>query len=242
MQAISLGDTLYIEIADSDQLTSTDPNLSCEETNLVYQAVELFRKKTGFLFPISIHIQKQIPMSSGLGGGSSNLATTLWALNLLTGKIANEKTLQEWAGTLSSDAPFFFSSGTAYCTGRGEKIRNLPPLHKPYFYLASPAQGLSTSMVYHRCLPHTSSSEDPLKLLASLKHINDLEIPAFKLRADLKNLKENLLSLGFETALMTGSGSTFFCFGDIENPKLPGIKFTPASFFSRAENGWYDPP
>lgn len=61
-----------------------------------------------------------MPTGAGLGGGSSNAATALWAANQFNGGAATEKELQEWSSEIGSDIPFFFSHGAAYCTGRGE--------------------------------------------------------------------------------------------------------------------------
>lgn len=61
-----------------------------------------------------------MPSGAGLGGGSSNAATALWAANQFNGCVATEKELQEWSSEIGSDIPFFFSHGAAYCTGRGE--------------------------------------------------------------------------------------------------------------------------
>lgn len=65
-----------------------------------------------------------MPTGAGLGGGSSNAATALWAANQFSGCVATEKELQEWSGEIGSDIPFFFSHGAAYCTGRGEVCFN----------------------------------------------------------------------------------------------------------------------
>lgn len=76
-----------------------------------------------------IHLDKRVPSGAGLGGGSSNAATALWAANQFSGCIATEQELQEWSSEIGSDVPFFFSQGAAYCTGRGEvspTIRFLP--------------------------------------------------------------------------------------------------------------------
>lgn len=67
-----------------------------------------------------IHLDKQVPTGAGLGGGSSNAATALWAANELNGGLVSEKELQDWSSEIGSDVPFFFSHGAAYCTGRGE--------------------------------------------------------------------------------------------------------------------------
>ena len=72
-----------------------------------------------------IHLDKKVPTGAGLGGGSSNAATALWAANQFSGGIATEKELQEWSGEIGSDIPFFFSRGAAFCTGRGEVCKDM---------------------------------------------------------------------------------------------------------------------
>lgn len=67
-----------------------------------------------------IHLDKKVPTGAGLGGGSSNAATALWAANQLNGCVVSEEELKEWSSEIGSDIPFFFSHGAAYCTGRGE--------------------------------------------------------------------------------------------------------------------------
>ncbi|MCI16132.1 4-diphosphocytidyl-2-C-methyl-D-erythritol kinase, partial [Trifolium medium] len=86
----------------------------------IIKALNLYRKKTGTENFFWIHLDKRVPTGAGLGGGSSNAATALWAANQFNGCPATEKELQEWSSEIGSDVPFFFSQGAAYCTGRGE--------------------------------------------------------------------------------------------------------------------------
>jgi 4-diphosphocytidyl-2-C-methyl-D-erythritol kinase len=75
------------------------------------------------------NLVKRVPAGAGLGGGSGNAATALWAANELAGRPASEADLLEWSGEIGSDISVFFSTGAAYCTGRGEIVRNeAPPL------------------------------------------------------------------------------------------------------------------
>jgi len=244
MQAIAVGDHLHFEKANKDEITSDDPHLACDETNLVSKGVKLFRQKTKTTIPLRIHIEKNIPQEAGLGGGSSNLATTLWALNHLSNTAIPIQELKKWAGEISSDAPFFFSLGTAYSSGRGEIIQDLSPLPPQTLYLAKMNERLSTPHVYSHCKPHAISQLSPSYLLSEFSkgnfhYVNDLEKSAFNLKPQLKDLKEKLLSLGFSSVAMTGSGTAFFCFGDIKEPTLPGVTFTSSSFLSRLKNQWY---
>jgi 4-diphosphocytidyl-2-C-methyl-D-erythritol kinase len=120
---ISLGDTIKFSLSPSksrDRLSTNVPGVPVDESNLIIKALNLYRQKTGTDNFFWIHLDKKVPTGAGLGGGSSNAATALWAANQFAGSIASEKDLQEWSGEIGSDIPFFFSRGAAYCTGRGE--------------------------------------------------------------------------------------------------------------------------
>jgi len=211
-QTINLGDVLTFRFANEDHLTSTDPTLPCDSSNLILKAVQLFRRKTGLNFSVAIHLEKKISTQAGLGGGSSNAATTLWALNALQGFPYEEQELQIWSAEIGSDIPFFFSRGTAYCTGRGENVRNLPPFPSlPPLSLEKPQEGLSTPAIYKALNLQECSLEDPEKLLegffsGNFRYINDLEMPAYRLCPSLLLFKKALLKK-YTHVFMTGSGT-----------------------------------
>lgn len=233
-QAISLGDTVTFKLSDYDSLTCTDPDLPTDASNLVMKAVKLFRKKTGWLGHVKIHLEKKVPSQAGMGGGSSNAATTLWALNQLSGGSIPIDTLQDWSGEIGSDIPFFFSEGTAECFGRGEIVKSLPaPIAQDPFWIVKPSIHLSTIDVYKRysSIPSRKTTEES---------VNDLEMPAFELAPELYELKKQLLDSGFERVLMTGSGSAFFCIGkDGIVPELPGISRYRVTYLNRSASEWY---
>lgn len=216
IQTIDLADTLTFTLAKEDRLTSTDPTLPTDSSNLIIKALQLFRKQTGLNIPVDIHLEKKIPIQAGLGGGSSNAATTLKALNtLFHTQISNEE-LQSWAAELGSDVPFFFSTGTAYCTGRGEIVQNVRHIPLPPFELRKPQEGLSTSEIYKALDLSECASHDPKQLLndflsGKLEFINDLEKPAFRLLPSLATFKQKLTEGGFTSSFMTGSGSAWVC-------------------------------
>lgn len=214
-QAVSLCDTLHIEKAKSDQLICDHPSIPVDGSNLILKAATLFRKKTGLEFGVNVRLEKRIPSEAGLGGGSSNAATTLWALNLLCGKPATREQLSAWSAEIGSDIPFFFSHGTAYCTGRGEVVRDLSPLQPSSLTLVKPPMGLSTALVYGKMNVATLEARDPERYLAAFlggspKYFNDLEQPAFAVLPALAQIKQDLLTAGYETVLLSGSGSSFF--------------------------------
>lgn len=243
-QAISLYDELCFEIADRDQITCNWPHLPIDRSNLVLKATELFRRKSGIPLSVTVRLLKQIPCEAGLGGGSSNAATTLWAMNTLAGNRFDLATLTEWAGEIGSDVAFFFSQGSAYCTGRGEKIEPVELPHRQQVWIVKPAIGLSTPKVYGALKVHELEKRDPRQTLVShLKgrpdYYNDLEEPAFQLTPALKQLQSDLKRAGFEQVLMSGSGTSFFCLGEGVPPSFPGVVTYPSTFIARHSHQWY---
>lgn len=245
-QAVDLCDLMHFEEAENDQLTCSNPSLPLGEENLVAKAVRLFRQKTGIHRSFAIHLEKNIPLQGGLGGGSSNAATTLWALNFLCGNPASDRELAQWGSEIGSDISFFLSSGTAYCTGRGEIFQSLSMLTSPPLWIVKPSKGLSTAEVFRRLNPGLLPQRDPenalnLFLNENPNYFNDLEGPAFEAMPELKVLKQTLYNLGFSTVLMSGSGSSFFCIGDLEVEVLNISDLFQAKvcFLNRKPDTWY---
>lgn len=244
-QTISLGDTLTIELHDQDELTCSDPQLPTDHSNLILKATELFRQKLGINQGFKIHLNKKIPTEAGLGGGSSNAATTLWACNQLANSSVPLDMLKRWGSEIGSDVPFFFSQGTAYCTGRGESVYHLPALGSRNVLIVKPKGGLSTPEVYRRLdfghpVPEKVIQRDLDSFLCeSLPYFNDLEKPAFEIKPELEELKNELLKCGFEVVLMSGSGSSFFCLGEGEVPHMPDVDIFPAQYVNRSLLNWY---
>lgn len=231
MQAIDLGDWLTLIESKSDLLTCSDPSLSCGETNLVWKALRLFRSIHQFP-PVHLHLEKHIPVEAGLGGGSSNAATALWALNEFAGRPASLADLSRLGASLGSDVPFFFSSGSAYCTGRGEQVESVT-LPKICGTLEKPSYGLSTPAVYRETRVKELAETDPQATLNTFlngdpHYYNDLEPAAFRIIPELASFKEGLQK-SFKNVLMTGSGTAFFCFGG---------KTTFSSIY-RDQGSWY---
>ncbi|MBS0623091.1 MAG: 4-(cytidine 5'-diphospho)-2-C-methyl-D-erythritol kinase [Verrucomicrobia bacterium] len=212
MQAVDLGDTLILKPSLHDFFSCTDPSLECDPRNLVVRALELFRTRTGRRHPLHVTLCKRIPMQAGLGGGSSNAATMLWGLNQLYHTQIPIGVLQQWGAELGADVPFFFSTGTAYCRGKGERVEDYPPLPFSKFWLYKPVTGLSTKLIFQSLDLKTCSSHAPNDLLEScytprpVFH-NDLESVAIGLNSELSKLKQQLIPY-FSSLWMTGSGTS----------------------------------
>jgi 4-diphosphocytidyl-2-C-methyl-D-erythritol kinase len=243
-QTIDLCDNLSLSLAETDTLTCNTPEIPTDASNLVLKASDLFRKKTGLKVGLKAHLDKKIPHQAGLGGGSSNAATTLWGLNQLCRNPATPAQLMAWAAEIGSDVAFFLSQGTAYCTGRGEVIDPLPPLKPETVWVVKPSEGLSTPDVYRRYDPVSVEQRDPESCLKSFHtpsptYFNDLETPAFLLKPSLQILKEKLQQ-GFHTVLMSGSGTAFFCIGEGSPLHIEGITSYKVNFMTRQKDGWYE--
>ncbi|MBA3237473.1 MAG: 4-(cytidine 5'-diphospho)-2-C-methyl-D-erythritol kinase [Parachlamydiaceae bacterium] len=246
-QTISLCDYLSISENDSDLLICNNSSIPTGSSNLIWKAINLFRLKTGKKFALKITLDKHIPIEAGLGGGSSNAATALWAVNSLMGNLVNHDELQIWAGEIGSDVPFFLSMGTAYCTGRGEVVRPVPSLSKQKVWIIKPMEGLSTPAVYKQLNLENLEPRNPEIYLKDFEegkacYFNDLESPAYELMPDLLKFKDSLLSMGFERVLLSGSGTAFVCFGDESKicvPKGQAYFQSPAHFINRSANNWY---
>lgn len=207
LHVIDIYDTLTIALSKEDSVACSK-NIS--GTNIATKAVDLFRRKSGLKFSVSIFIEKKIPIRAGLGGGSSNAASVLMGLNQLFNFPFSREELQTISAEIGSDVPFFFSSGVAYCTGRGEIVKDLPGFFlKQKIKVYAPKDGLSTPEVYGAVDISLCHKMDPEELLKSFLQdkpllVNDLEIPAFKLMPHLKQVKQKF------SATMSGSGSAFF--------------------------------
>lgn len=223
MQRISLCDEMAFSPLPRDILiTCPGSSLPEDEGNIVYRAARSFFSHIGHKEGISITIRKNIPVAAGLGGGSSNAATTLMTLNEMTGAGCSKEELMELGKKLGADVPFFIFEKTAWATGIGDRLQeaaNVPPL---WFLLLNPGIPVSTKMVYENLNLRLTSEAINYSIPAlkgginfNLNEIlrNDLETVTLILHPPLKQLKECLVKHGAQGALMSGSGPTVFgCF------------------------------
>lgn len=221
MQSISLADTITLEEAPNLTLTIDSSALPCDERNLAYQAA-LVLKMDKIKPAVHIHIQKRIYLAAGLAGGSADAAGVLRILNRYYGKPLSRGQLEEAAAEIGSDVPFCIAGGTQRALGRGELMRPLPPSPTLWMVLAKPAAlGVSTAEVY-RALDGVKDRKetDTDACVAALEHHdtkallsalnNDLEAVTLEKVPFLVALKEAMLRLGAEKAMMSGSGPTVF--------------------------------
>lgn len=225
MQSVSLYDYLTFEYSDKIEII-TDADIPIEE-NLVYKAAVLLKEKLLVNKGAAITLKKEIPISAGLGGGSSDAACALMGLNRLWELGKSEEELIRFGGMLGSDVPFFFKGPFAAVGGRGEIITLLKANTSYVILLVKPRLGISTKWAYTeiskllRLDSELTKRDNNIKLFCyaldkqDFKSIafmlkNDLEIPVIRKFQVIGELKDRLLTMGARASLMSGSGPTVF--------------------------------
>ena len=213
---VSLHDEIKIDkigIGKGIKFRCDDPSVSSGEDNLVVRAANRFFVATKLTPAVSIDLKKKIPHGAGLGGGSSDAATTLLALNRLFETNLTREELAKLGSEIGSDVPFFIFESAATCRGRGELVRPVQLPDQLPILLLKPDFVLATAWAYSRW---HDSREIPgityaAQEFAGQTFVNDLERPVFEKFVFLAQLKMWLLKQPEVGAtLMSGSGSTVF--------------------------------
>lgn len=218
LQRLSLHDTLAFEEADSiDILTGADIPL---EENLVHKAAVLLKDKTAVEKGARIVLEKRIPISAGLAGGSSDAASALVGLNELWGLGLSRGELLVLAASLGSDVPFFLNGAAALVEGRGEKVRPVALGKSFALLLAKPPAGVSAGWAYSKAGAHGRRGFYPERFIEALRSgdmgalasmaRNDLEGPVLREHSEVGRLKEEMARAGALYTLMSGSGPCVF--------------------------------
>lgn len=236
MHAVDLHDIISMDTKDSDKpeiiLSSNSPLLSSSSSNLAYIAAEKYLSKYGINAQININLEKRIPIGAGLGGGSSDAAATLRALNKIY-NAAKPGELLEIALSIGSDVPFCLLGGTAHCLGRGEIMTAKAVKKKMHFVIAIGNERTSTPEAYRRLDSLYSESGFPEKselcekMCSALGVSDDISSCVYNIFesvtdiSDVKKIKEEMMKNGAKSALMSGSGpSVFGIFKSIEDSQL----------------------
>lgn len=237
MVPINLSDILYIEEAENDEIIGMDIPL---ESNLIYKAIKLIRDTYGIKNKLTITIEKNIPSFAGLGGGSSDAAAIIKALNLMWGLNLTINEMCSLAEKLGSDVPFFIYNKPAIISGRGEfiEIVEVPDIKGILIFSDNK---FSTKEVFNNMNEYSIpyQKEEILEKGKFIKNIyqivtNDMEkgITIYTGSSDVFKQKSELLELGAECASMSGSGSSVFGLFE-NNEKLEKAYHTLSNKYSK---------
>lgn len=213
---ISLCDEINIEQRAGKQeiaFRCDDPSVPKGENNIVVRAANVFFEETKITGGVSIVLKKRIPHGAGLGGGSSDAASILLALNELFKTNLPREALAKMAEMIGSDVPFFIFQSAAVCKGRGELVSPTRLRERLSVLLLKPEFGVPTPWAYSRWRDSREIrgvSYGP-QAFTQQSFVNDLERPAFEKFVFLAQLKMWLLKQAeVGVSLMSGSGSTVF--------------------------------
>ena len=219
MQTVGLADRLEVAAAVDISFSCSDPALATPD-NLVYSAARLLQAEYAVRTGAALRLEKRMPVAAGLGGGSSDAAATIVALNRLWNLQLSLAEQRRLAAALGSDVPFFLTGGTALGTGRGERITPLPPLPQYWVVLVLLPRVLSTAAVYRGVTPADyTSGVTTADTVAAAKHgtispqtrwHNALARPARTLAPQITEAQAVLLQAGAQNAHVSGSGPTVF--------------------------------
>jgi 4-diphosphocytidyl-2-C-methyl-D-erythritol kinase len=237
---VGLFDTLTIEPADKPgiSLTCDRADLPCDHRNLIVRAAGALREELSRSRDpadrgpkaapgVKVHLEKRIPMGGGLGGGSSNAAHVLLALNRLWNLNWPVARLARVAASLGSDVPFFLYGPSSICTGRGERVQPTNAPRSRWAVLILPALVLPTPDVYRKFdelgLADVGAldAQPPFRQWAELgttellgQLVNDLEPASFALSPELSSLQQSAEKTIGRAVRMSGSGSSLFTLFD----------------------------
>ncbi|MBQ8688502.1 MAG: 4-(cytidine 5'-diphospho)-2-C-methyl-D-erythritol kinase [Ruminococcus sp.] len=231
-QSVSIYDKITLTLTEESgiALTCNEPEIPCNEKNLVWKAAAAFLKETGLTCGVRIHLEKHIPSQAGMGGGSSDAASVLMGLNELTGKPLHPEDLCRLGVMLGADVPFFVYGGTAYAEGIGEKLTPLPAIPKLTLVVAKGSGGISTPEAY-RAIDALENPEHPhtQELKAAIlrgalseelwQYCGNLFEAVTKLQ-DVADIRSVMYDMGAAFACMSGSGAAVFGVFADENAAL----------------------
>jgi len=229
MTTIGLFDKIALEqnpVSGQIAMTCTDPSLPCDDRNLVVKAAKLLRQRP--TDSVSIHLEKNIPHGGGLGGGSSDAAFTLKALNQFWQLQKTDNELAILAAKLGSDIPFFLFGPSSVCKGRGEIVRPITSSSiAKWVLLILPEISMPTPAVYRQFDAMGAGNQSDVEIepdwnqwatLPSLellpKLVNDLEPPSFAIDQRLSLLRNEIEKTVQRPVRMSGSGSSLFTLFD----------------------------
>ncbi|GJM24241.1 MAG: 4-diphosphocytidyl-2-C-methyl-D-erythritol kinase [Phycisphaerae bacterium] len=220
MVTVGLADDVMVEATSNSRIdvSCDSPNVPCGPSNLAYRAAETLKRHTGIKSGCRIQLVKRVPVGAGMGGGSSDAAATMIALNRLWRLGWSRARLAEIAAEIGSDVPFFFWPNCALVRGRGERIEPVRMKWRGFAGLVSSGDHVSTVDVYKRCTP--SDKPDNLRTIADGDSVsafaplfrNDLEASVFEVAPRVREMRDALIQSGVasEAIRVTGAGSVLF--------------------------------
>ena len=217
MAPITLHDLIYINVIDEGiEIESNSKIVPTDQRNIMYKVAQLMQERYGLKKGVKIFVYKHIPTQAGLAGGSADGAAVIKAMN----KLFHLNLSYEEMAALGADIPFCIYEKTAFVEGVGEKLQFIDEPFEAYLLLVKPKKGVSTQKAFTSLDLSKVKHQDCRKMKKGIE-MNDyqgvidnlqntLELPSIKMVPQIKEIKKEMMKLGFDGALMSGSGSCVF--------------------------------
>ena len=212
-------DLITFKPSNSFQLTCNNDSVPIDMENTISQSYQFLKNRYNFNNHFHVYLDKKIPMQSGLGGGSSNAACTLNALNTILDLKISKSKLHQYALEIGSDVPFFIEGGVKFIKGRGEKletVQNSSKFQSLYFLIVIPKFSISTKWAYEKLKKALKSNSKQYKFPTLDQRLNwslfknDFEVVVKAAYPEIMNIKEIMYNNGALYSGLSGTGSTVF--------------------------------
>lgn len=243
MAPITLHDLITIEVTDKPGiiLTTNSARIPTDERNIMYKVAQAVIDQYHITKGIKMHCMKHIPSQAGLAGGSADGAAVIKAMNRLFKLHMSYEDMVELTKDIGSDIPFCIYNRLAVVKGKGEQFEFIHSSFNTNFLLVKPSRGVSTKRSFNALDMSTALHPDINKMKSALIHEdyqgvvetlgNTLEEPSINFVPEIENIKKEMLELGFDGALMSGSGSCVFGMTNDEEILLRGYKHFKESYY-----------
>jgi 4-diphosphocytidyl-2-C-methyl-D-erythritol kinase len=236
-QTVSLCDEITFSKSEDISISCDRADIPTDESNLIYKAISALGVFSGKNSGVRVELKKRIPAPGGLGGGSSNAAVALIGVSRLWGLEVSIEELAEIGATIGSDVPFFLYGGTAFGTGRGTIIEEVPEFKKEHAIIVAPNVPVKTSETYSKLdLPHLTKNETK----SILKHYrevaqalyagqfefkNDFEAVVFSSYREIENAADDLRNMSASVVSLSGTGPSVFGFFEDSDSRDNALRF-----------------
>lgn len=223
MQTIGIYDRLILTKIPEEEIriTSNLAFLPVNENNLIYKAIKLLKDEYHFPGGVSVDLNKFIPVAAGMGGGSTDAASTMFGVNRLFGLNLSMGKMMELGVRLGADVPYCVMRGTALAEGIGEKLTRITPVPHMWILIAKPQINVSTRLVYEQLdmggiqkhpdidgIIRAIEAQDVVRIAQSMGNVlENVTVPLYPV---IETIKQDMLSHGAINAMMSGSGPTVF--------------------------------
>lgn len=222
MASIDLADRLYLEEIPEDKIIieTNKAFLPTDKKNHVYEALELVKERFGIKQGLQVKIHKEIPVAAGLGGGSTDSAAALRAVNRLWDLGLSMEELASLGAEVGSDVPYCVYGQTSLVEGFGEKVTPIAPMPQCWVVVVKPRMSVSTRAIFAQIVMEDLYHPDISALVSAIEAGdyqkmtqnlgNSMEVVTIRKHPVIQQLKDRMLKYGADAAMMSGSGPTVY--------------------------------